>query len=185
MTVGGGGVAGGKGRIMNVDGSAETTAPSPAKPGQAGFGVLVTARMLCGKGNEEQAQAGAFRQEYFQRLREAGSQPGLGFYIPDDDPKEKKPEKSAIYSPLPPKLVTPAAGSGPSGGKGGAGGAVAVAGPSGGGAPGQPAGNLDPITGESLDTDWVFEFGFKVKIGEKPKPPAVPDNKGGEKQPKP
>ena len=27
----------------------------------------------------------------------------------------------------------------------------------------------DPVTGQSMLTDWRFEFGFKLKLGDKPK----------------
>ena len=114
---------------------------------------------MCGQTQPE--AVGFLTDEYFPNLRKLGAEPGRGFYIPDDDPHD--PNKRSISRSVPKPL--------------GGGSRTAVFVP---GQPGRPSQEeiKDPLTGQDMSTDWLIEFGFKVRLGEKPK--TEEKSKGGD-----
>jgi type IV pilus assembly protein PilM len=132
------------------------------KAGEAGFYVSVTGRLLYG---ESQGEADSFlTEEYERNLREFAAQPGRGFYIPDDDPKNKGKVSIVHAPPTKRQAIAGPTKNSPTGALN-----INPGGPGGAG-----SGLEDPITQEPMGGDWVVDFGFKVKVGEKPKPPAQP-----------
>jgi type IV pilus assembly protein PilM len=115
----------------------------------AGFLVQLSGRLLYG---ERDSDVSTFlEKEYFPRLRELGSEPGRGFYIPDDDPKDRSNAAVTLTAPFRRALMptrTTALG--------------AAATPE--------SLQKDPVTGENTSGDWHVDLGFKVKLGEKSKP---------------
>ena len=99
-------------------------------------------------------------EDFYRNLRRLGNAPGLGFYIPEEDPKSSDRDKANLGEPG----VVPFAG-----------GIGRTALPRPGNVPGftQPGdeetiANPDPVTGEDMSTDWKFNLGFKIKLGEVP-----------------
>ena len=122
--------------------------------GGAGFIVRVEGRLLYGRMPDQAVQW--LTQRYYESLREKGSQPGLGFYIPPDDPKDR--QKKSIADPVPTGFHTAAVPS-----------AVPnVPTPSAEGAKVSTVQFPDPVTGEETANDWKVSFAFKVKLGEMP-----------------
>jgi type IV pilus assembly protein PilM len=136
-------------RAPEPTGPGETPEGGGAAPANPGFIVRVQGRLLQG---QTQADAVAWlTQRYFENLRELSYRPGLGFYIPPDDPKDRT--KKSISDPTPAKY--------------------SQAGPAGYSLPGADKSGVqfpDPLTGEETANDWRVEFAFKVKLGEPPKP---------------
>ncbi len=128
-----------------------------AAPGEGGFIVRITGRLLYGRRQSEASRW--LESEFFVSLRELSRRADWGFYIPDDDPKE--PDKRAIarlsLAPYFGDLRT-GAGFAPPGG----------AGP-------EVAKPRDPVTDEDASSDWRVELAFKVKLGP---PPARTDATG-------
>lgn len=157
------GLMGGRGLMMGAapppppSGGGEAAGPAEG----AGFVVRITGRLLQGR-----TPADAIKwltEAYFQNLRELTHRPGLGFFIPPDDPKD--PLKKSISIPVPRSYnQVGLPGFGPPGMP-----------------TGQPTGGAaqfpDPLTGEDTVNDWRVEFAFKVKLGE----PPPPEKKEGEK----
>ncbi len=136
-------------------GKAVAAAPAPGTL-KGGFIVRVKGRLLFGR-----SEADAIKwvtESLYQRLRELGQRPGVGFHIPADDPQAGD-EKRSVSNPKLSKYQAAAA--------------PRQAEP---GATGQPtaatAVSLDPVTGEDTSTDWKVEFAFKVQFGEPPPPPS-------------
>jgi len=137
---------------------APQAAPESGAPGEGGFIVRVTGRLLYGRRQSDASRW--LESEYFVNLRELSRKQGWGFYIPDDDPKE--PDKRAIVKvSLAPYYadLRPGTGFAPPGG----------AGP-------DATKPRDPITDEDASNDWKVELAFKVKLGE---PPAKADAAAG------
>ncbi len=125
----------------------------------AGFIVRVEGRLLYGRSQPEAAE---WIKSFLANLRERGQQPGLGFHIPEDDPKT--PGGRAISEPTPVRYHQT-----------GLGGSLQ---PTDFARPGVPAAVAaqypDPVTGEDMSTDWKLRFAFKVKLGEKGAPDVAP-----------
>ncbi len=124
----------------------------------AGFYVRVLGRLLYG-GNMSQA-AELLLQEYSPRLKQLGQRSGLGFYVLDEDPKETDARNIRL-------VYIDKYYSGPAGG-GMAGAAVRGGALMARGGGERDAEIRDPVTDEPMTSDWKFEMGFKVKLGEKP-----------------
>jgi len=136
---------------------------TPTSTEGAGFTVHVSARLLYGESQSDVSRF--FTSEYFPNLRQRFAQANLGFYIPEDDPKDK----TKVYlhmSPAPRQLGAAQSSTVARGGLD----VMTSMGPPGGlGAPtAQTPANMDPVTGEDMSTDWVVEYAFKIKKGEKP-----------------
>ena len=144
---------GGRGRGGREDGLSMPGGSEESSGTGGGFNVTVTGRLLYGKGQGE--AVGFLTDEYYRNLREKSAEPGLGFYIPDDDPKDNT--KHNITRPVPRRLSAAVQTLGVS---------TEKRGPGTSQEPGTAA--IDPITGEDMSNDWTIEFAFKVKIGEKP-----------------
>jgi type IV pilus assembly protein PilM len=134
------------------------------KGGAAGFIVRVDGRLLYGKAPHEAARW--LTTACFESLREWSQQPGLGFFIPPDDPKENKQsfENNTIMKYFQ------------------SGGDVGLQAPF-GAADRTNLAVTDPVTGEDCADDWRVSFAFKVKLGEPPKEAAsegeaAPEEKG-------
>ncbi|MCK4343289.1 MAG: pilus assembly protein PilM [Phycisphaerae bacterium] len=118
----------------------------------AGFIVRIEGRLLYGTMRSQ--ASGWLENEYFRNLREQSRRPGLGFYIPDDDPKDRG--KRAIGEALI-RPVHQGAGSYSPRRPGGAGDSKTTE-------------FRDPVTGEDEKFDWTVDFAFKVYLGEPPAP---------------
>ena len=145
----------------------------PAGAPGGGFIIRVRGRLLYG--TTAKSPAISWLGEYFNTLREKSHEPGLGFYIADDDPKIDRgkwnvgvPNIRKYYQA---GTASPQGRPGPSGTLSESKGTVQY---------------QDPITGEDAKDDWAVDFAFKVKLGEMPPPPpppaeakAPPQNKKG------
>lgn len=125
----------------------------PPTPGQSGFYVRVSGRSLYGKSQPDATQF--ITTKVVERIHTLGKTPGMGFYVPDEDPKAQDKRNLAPESAFPLKYY----------------GGVAPAVPD----PSQQ-GPLykDPVTEEDMSTDWKVSFAFKIKLGDPPAPPAQP-----------
>jgi type IV pilus assembly protein PilM len=156
----------GPGGMPIVTGSTRTPHGKRGDQKNAGFVVQVAGRLLYGERNGEVSDF--MEKKYFSKLRELGSLEGRGFYIPDDDPRDPSKTAIALTAPFqrftPPRTGLPGAAAGPA-----------------------TTSFKDPVTGEDMSSDWRVEFGFKVKIGEKPKPGEQQDKQSGKpgRRPKP
>ena len=118
-----------------------------------GFNVHLQGRLLYGTKSSEASSVIA--EEYFPRLQQYGQAAGLGFYVLTDKPGERpkyfKPPviraRAASTGGRAPNRLVP-------GGKPNA----------------EDEGDRDPVTGESMEHDWTFDFSFRVKLGEAPAP---------------
>lgn len=141
-------------------GDEEGAASDAAAPG---FYVSIAGRLLGGTAQSEAASflSGTLADGFL----DINKMEGLGFYLPETD--ELSPDirtKKNIYASTP-RLFT-------------AGRAAPAPGPALARQPGVapqpgeeiPAEYRDPVTGEDMRTDWEFSLGFKVKLGEAPKP---------------
>ncbi|MFO0836992.1 MAG: type IV pilus assembly protein PilM [Phycisphaerae bacterium] len=179
MPAGGGGKSG---RMM-----APTPQPSPAAeaaaPAAPGFLVKVSGRMLYGTTKAEALSL--LSEVYIPEIKRRGQTPGLGFYVPDDDPTGVEKKNFGIPRVLEvgaaPAAAAPTMGGYPGGGGGGKGGGGGQTNPGamvmgGGGPTGTPDAeapkNLDPATGEDMSKDYRFEMTFKVRMGDAPPKPA-------------
>ncbi len=131
--------------------------------GEAGFYVSLEGRLLYGEQQSEAVRL--ITEDFYPRLIEMGKQAGLGFYIPETDPRSTASGKANLR--LDP-VVQFASGTGlarqP---QLGARGRLAPT------TPGTTEGeeivaNPDPVTGEDMSFDWNFSLGFKIKLGERP-----------------
>ncbi|MFH1748657.1 MAG: type IV pilus assembly protein PilM [Planctomycetota bacterium] len=153
VTIGGmGGGRGPRGGAGTVQIPVAGTMGQPGGAKAGGFHVRVTGRLLYG---ESPGQAVSFlTEEYYGNLRNLASRPGLGFHVPDDPEDQNDQSKQIFTRPVPRRLGTGAQRSNPMSG--------AI----------NPGTNqnvpLDPVTGEDMSSDWNIDFGFKVKLGEKP-----------------
>jgi len=132
--------------------------------GAPGFYVYLRGRLLYG--NDRSEVSAMMNEEFFRNIRTLGSRPGLGFYVMDEDPKGTPEKSNPRLGPL-----TRYYGNLPT---------VPVAAPksAAGARPGDEADAeakqfADPVTGEDMRTDWRFDVGFKVKLGDKPAAPAA------------
>lgn len=151
---GGGGGGGGMPPIAGmaappIAGMAPMPSQRQTPAGQAakgpGFRVNVSGRLLYGQTRTEAVRF--LTEEYFPNLRQVSATPGLGFYIPDDDPQDRNVR---YISEVFPQQIRPR-------------GMAAAQ------MPGQEVPIIaDPMTGEDIGTDWIVDFTFKVKLGEKP-----------------
>lgn len=164
----GGGSRGGRDTPMQAAPPAAAAKPgAPVAPGKDGFVVRVQGRLLFGTSPADASRW--MDTELFARLREAGSKPGMGFFIPASDaaaggtPVFARPlirkaggdqasNPPPVAPPMPGQPVTPV--------------------------PRPESGAIDPITGEDMSNDWIVSFAFKVKRGEPPPPPAAPNAPG-------
>jgi type IV pilus assembly protein PilM len=163
----------GKGRFQAPPGFGSRGRPGAGRPGGgtgskgsgapaagAGFIVRVEGRLLYGRTQPEAI-------EWFKLLKtnllERGQQAGLGFHIPNDDPKDATKNSIGIQTPM--KYYQGAAiGIQP----------VDVQQPGSAG----PALYPDPLTGEDMASDWKIKLAFKVKLGEKGAAPVEPEAAG-------
>lgn len=125
----------------------------------AGFYIAVQGRLLYGKLQSDAVEL--ITEDFYRNLRHLGNLPGLGFYIPEQDPKNLDGDKANLRVPSVVQF------------SGGMGGGPVMA--RFGRAPGvvQPGdeetiANPDPVTGEDMSYDWNFSLGFKIKLGEPP-----------------
>lgn len=135
-------------------------------PANAGFIVRIDGRLLYRVSRSDASRW--LEGEYFRNLREKSHAAGLGFHIPDDDPKDMA--KRGIGTPAVGDYFA-AAGGGP----------VPIAPPP--PPPGlgalptgetqAPARTIDPVTGEDAKNDKAVSFAFKVALGDYQKPPAA------------
>ena len=158
----------GMGRMgMGRDGWADAGSADEEEEGEGGVGFYVTleGRVLYG---ETQYEAVTLISEvFYEQLRKLGREPGLGFFIPEKDPKSFDRDKANLRVPQ----VEPFSGvrmSAPSGGPRMSGRmGMGPAGPQ----PSEEESSVaypDPVTGEDMSTDWKFSLSFKVKLGEPP-----------------
>lgn len=128
--------------------------------GPPGFYVRVRGRLLYGESDYEAVR---LLEEYFENLRKVGSRPGLGFHVmeldPKNEPRKTNPNLWSIARNSTPAQAAPPAGRVGSG---------VVAAPSGAERDAELALWAEPGTGEDTRTDWNFEIGFKIKLGDKP-----------------
>ena len=134
----------------------------------AGFYIRVLGRLLYGE--DQYRAASLLEDEYSPRLKQLGQRPGLGFYVLDEDPKSNN-QRNIRLMYIAKYYGESAAGGGMFGA--GAAGRMAGAGLRGGALMARGGGERDaqirdPVTDEPMTSDWKFEMGFKVKLGEKP-----------------
>lgn len=99
-----------------------------------------------------------------------GQRPGLGFHVLDEDPKSNDKRNICLM------YIAKYYGESAAGGAmiaADAAGRMAGAGVRGGALMARGGGERDaeirdPVTDEPMTSDWKFEMGFKVKLGEKP-----------------
>lgn len=133
---GGGGGGGGGGEA-----EADSGAPDP----NPGYYVAISGRLLGGTMTSE--AAAFFTQQYYPLILRQGSQPGLGFHVPEVDPKNPQgnlplPTLVQVAMRLPPTQAATGEG--------------------------VPPEYQDPVTEEDIRQDWEFQFGFKIKLGDAP-----------------
>lgn len=154
-----GGARGPRGGPVSTSGGGGGGSPQQDGDGPPGFYVRVKGRLLYGEADHEAVK---LLEEYFANLRQAGSKPGLGFYVLDVDaknePRKTNPNLWTIARNSTPMQPQPT-GRGASG---------VVASPSAAEKDAELAQWAEPGTGEDTRTDWKFEFGFKIKLGDKP-----------------
>lgn len=144
--------------------------PQESGDGPPGFYVRVRGRMMYG---EAEFEAVKLLEEYFENLRKAGSKAGLGFYVPDVDPTSQRKTNPTMWG-ITRNFATAQQAPQPGvSNRGQNSGVVASPGSTEGEAEKLPAW-ADPTTGEDTRTDWKFEFGFKIKLGDKPADAAAP-----------
>ncbi len=150
------GPGGGPKPAPSADASAAATNP--------GFLVRIQGRLLY---RTRQSDASRWLAgDYYSSLREQSRVKGLGFYIPEDDPKDTA--KRYIGDPLIKQyyqMPGPGGGTTPWAGQPGAA-------PPGGATGDKTALFSDPATGEDAKNDWQVEFAFKLRLGEMPPKPA-------------
>ncbi len=144
--------------------------PKGGKKTPGGFYVKVSGRLLHGVRDAE--PVAYVENEYFPNLRAKAEALG-DFHVPDDTDKQKSFTRSAPVPYILPTAARPSLYPG----------ATGVGGPS-----AAADATLDPVTQESMSTDWKIDFGFKLRLGPKPKPedkPAAKEDpkKGGKKRP--
>ncbi|MBL8881046.1 MAG: pilus assembly protein PilM [Phycisphaerales bacterium] len=152
------------GPVATAGGGGGGGGPQQDGDGPPGFYVRIKGRLLYGEADHEAVK---LLEEYFGNLRTASSKPGLGFYVLDVDPKNE-PRKTN------PNLWTIVRNSTPAApqpvGRAGSG-VVSVS------SAAEKEAELalwsEPGTGEDTRTDWKFEIGFKIKLGDKPADPAA------------
>lgn len=150
---GGGGRFGGGAPPPTFSGGATGGDPFGDGGGQAadpGFVVVMEGRLLFGT---QTSQAVEFVQSrFYPRLRELSQRPGLGFHVPDDDESLTYVRSQGFVS----KFINL-----------GAGGSM-IAGTD----ENQPEVLYpDPVTGESMATDWKYRIWFKLRLGDAPDEP--------------
>ncbi len=194
-----GAVEGEGGRRRFAGGGGEVfTASSDDSSGESkpGFVVTISGRLTYGKAVSDAVSL--ITEEFYSNLVRLGRQPGLGFFIPEEDPKalDKRnlghPNVVQYYEGVQPAGGTFAGGAVPGMvspevggyiGKGGGRSGDIIGGEYGGlmgMVPGMPQREeidpfKDPVTGEDMKTDWRFTFSFKVQLGEMPEQPAEQD----------
>ena len=147
-------------------GNQDTFQDEAGENAETGFVVHVTGRLLYR--TDRSVAVRWLEGEYYDNLRKLSHKPGLGFYIPDDDPKDRS--KRSIGETLIKSYYDMAAA---------------------GNRPQQPwdpknpggttaeqnraARFQDPVTGEDAQSDWSVTFAFKVRLGEPPAPEAPPE----------
>lgn len=162
MAGGGGfmmGGGGGRGRMTEPP-------PPPPRPTQQqeasdspvgpGFYVSISGYFPYG---ETQSQASMLiADEFNPTILQLGNRPGLGFYVPKNDPKS--PTGENLRLPVIVRRFDASSGLLQPG--------MGAAAP---GAPGSDRPEAmfpDPVTGEDMITDWRFQTGFKIKLGDPP-----------------
>ncbi len=115
-----------------------------------------------------QVEASRFlTSELIPTIRQLGNVPGRGFFVPDSDPANPtgqnlptlpvitpRFDRGAALTPTPGLPTTPSVAGTPDATK-------------------PTALYPDPVTGEEMVTDWRFQLGFKVKLGDPPAQPAA------------
>ena len=128
--------------------------------GEDGFYVRLRGRLLYGT---SQAEAYAvITEELYKRLQDFGQASGLGFHVLPvkedgpaghfDAPQVLRFGGAAVGTDALPGMMPGLPGAAPT-------------------PDGEPQIDprfVDPVTGENMMNDWLFEFGFKVRLGEKP-----------------
>lgn len=130
-----------------------------------GFYVRIVGRSTFGGANPPEANR-LFTQTFLPTLRQRGLEPGLGFHMLPEDPKQSDRSNPALLALSP--YYTGAPGDQFSGlwREEPAGGPRTVPGSA---PPTEATVRLpDPVTGESMEHDWKFEIGFKLKLGDAP-----------------
>lgn len=159
FAVGDGPRAGGRGGAVAMGGGGGGYSQQQDGDGPPGFYVRVRGRLLYGESDYEAVR---LLEEYFENLRKVGSRPGLGFHVMDLDPKnEPRKTNPNLWSIS--RNSAPAQAAPP-----GRMGSAVVAAPSGAEREAELALWAEPGTGEDTRTDWNFEIGFKIKLGDKP-----------------
>lgn len=147
--------------------------PNAAQPDQMGFFVRVRGRLTFGATQSEATQV--IEGELFKNIKALGVKPKLGFFVMDKDPRNLNDVNNENVRMYYVASVRQLPGAAP----GGSGGGMPGRGPSGAAAPTGAAPTeddaerrlwADPATDEDTRTDWRFEIGFKVKLGERPAP---------------
>jgi hypothetical protein len=162
---------GGRGRMGFVEAPSQPREEATTSEG-AGFYVHIDGKLLYGE--ELSKAASVLTEEYFPRLKQLGQRPGLGFHVMNKDPKSddglniRLREIRKYYG----EGTTGAVAGGRLGARGarGARAGVMAAGVPGAGGEGdsRTAELRDPVTDEPITTDWRFDMGFKIKLGEMP-----------------
>jgi hypothetical protein len=135
--------------------------------GGPGFYIFIKGRMLFGETNSNAAKL--ITEEYYPRLKQLGSRSGLGFYLPESDARSN--DKQNLQAPTIVKNFLQNQGNqfNPFG-------TPVRAEPT--GDDGVPEQFKDPVTEEDVRSDWSFEFGFKIKLGQAPVPEGEEDEAG-------
>ncbi len=115
-----------------------------------GFYVELSGRLLWGREPYEPVQF--IENRVYKNLQDFGRQPGLGFYVlTDDGPRQRFFESPRVNRYTDRRDENRR-----------------------GGDDGPP---IDPMTGESMEYDWAYEFSFRVKLGD---PPPVVETETGD-----
>ena len=136
-----------------------------------GFVVRVEGRLLYGTSRSEASRW--LEGLYFANLRRVFTQPGLGFYLPADDPRDRT-KRAIVTQHIRPYAEVVSGMPTPPGGPPG------MPAPAPGVPPGTPGPArprvVDPVTGEDAQTDWRVSLAFKIALGTppaaEPAPPA-------------
>lgn len=168
------GERGGGGMGMNpmLGGGNAPPPPADVGGGGAGGGFYVTLRGRTTFGESQSAVLQMLTADYVPSLLKLGQRVGLGFHIlPDPNTGDQKtlatPYVRPYFNPQSFNTGSPGFGAQPV--------------TPGGTTPEAPK-NIDPVTGEEMKTDWYFEIGFKVAMGDAPQEAAQPGQDQGQGQ---
>ncbi|MFQ5806382.1 MAG: type IV pilus assembly protein PilM [Phycisphaerae bacterium] len=140
---------------------------------KAGFYVSLEGRLLYGQQQSEAIKL--ITEEFYPELRRLGNVPGLGFYIPKEDPKSPDSDQANLRVP---SVVPFTSGAGTVVGPRSIGRRLPLPGTPGTTEGDESVANPDPVTGEDMSFDWNFRLGFKIKLGEPPEPESAESQEG-------